>query len=74
MAVLCGLPLLAWFVIPESPRWLIERNQAKRCQSDWHSIDDNCVDRTKALLEKMAKDNKKDLPLPRLSLLKSHLI
>ena len=31
VAVLCGLPLLAWFVIPESPRWLIERQRAHRC-------------------------------------------
>jgi len=50
VAVLCGLPIVAWFFIPESPRWLIERKLAQR---------------TKAMLVKIAEENKKDLPLPR---------
>ena len=70
MAVLCGLPLLAWFVIPESPRWLIERQRAHRFLSILHIVHIKAeismkILRTKALLEQIAKDNKKELPLPK---------
>ena len=46
-ALLCGLPLLLWFCVPESPRWLIERNRTTR---------------VRRLLRKAAKDNGAELP------------
>ena len=67
MAALCGLPLLAWFFIPESPRWLIEREKATRYTSipTAESSMKKPIFRTKALLKQIAKDNNKKLPLPR---------
>ena len=66
MAVLCGLPLFAWFVIPESPRWLIERQRAHRFYILYIKAEISMkIPRTKALLEQIAKDNKKELPLPK---------
>ena len=48
MAFLCGLPLLTWCCVPESPRWLLERRLA---------------DRAEELLRHIARQNKGELPL-----------
>lgn len=48
VAFLCGLPLLTWCFVPESPRWLLERRLA---------------DRAEELLRHIARQNKGELPL-----------